>query len=135
MGMSEGAYLGYVISAVGVKVDQSKIQVVTDCPPPKSITALRGFLGLAGYYRKIIHSYGQIAAPLNNLLKKNVFTWLETAAHSFQQLKEALSSSPVLQLPDFDESFVVECDVSGGSIDAVFHQQGHLIASFSHQLG
>ncbi|XP_068636090.1 uncharacterized mitochondrial protein AtMg00860-like [Aristolochia californica] len=103
MGNSEVAYLGHVISVVGVKVDQSKIQAITYWPPPTSITALRGFLGIAGYYRKFIRSYGQIAAPLNNLLKKNAFTWSETAAHSIQQLKEALSSAPVLQLPDFDD--------------------------------
>ncbi|XP_068662898.1 uncharacterized mitochondrial protein AtMg00860-like [Aristolochia californica] len=113
MGTSEVAYLGHIISTIGVKVEHSNIQVVTDWPPPTSITALRGFLGLAGYYRKFIRRYGQIVAPLNNLLKKNAFTWLETAAHSFQQLKEPISSAPVLQLPDFDESFVVECDASG----------------------
>ncbi|XP_068653870.1 uncharacterized mitochondrial protein AtMg00860-like [Aristolochia californica] len=90
----EVAYLGHVISAVGVKVDRSKIQAATDWPPPTSITALRGFLGLVGYYRKFIHSYGPIAAPLNNLLKKNAFTWSET-------------------LPDYDELFVVEYDASG----------------------
>ncbi|XP_068657859.1 uncharacterized mitochondrial protein AtMg00860-like [Aristolochia californica] len=129
------AYLGHIISVVGVKVDQSKIQAVIDWPPPTSITALRGFLGLVGYYRKFIRSYGQIGAPLNNLLKKNAFTWSETAAHGFQQLKEGLSSAPVLQLPNFNGSFVVECDASGGGIGAVLHQQGHPIAYSSRQLG
>ncbi|XP_068649598.1 uncharacterized mitochondrial protein AtMg00860-like [Aristolochia californica] len=127
--------MGHVISVVGVKVDQSKIQAVTDWPPPTSLTALRGFLSLEGYYRKFIRTYGQIAAPLNNLLKKHAFTWSSSAAQAFQQLKEALASAPVLQLPDFDESFVVECDASGGSIGAVLQQLGHPIAYFSLQLG
>ncbi|XP_068657983.1 uncharacterized mitochondrial protein AtMg00860-like [Aristolochia californica] len=113
MGTPKVAYLGHIISAVGVKVDQSKIQVITNWPPRISITALRGFLGLAGYYRKFIRGYGQIAVPLNNLLRKNAFSWSEPADHSFQQLKAALSSAPVLQLPDFDELFVVECDALG----------------------
>ncbi|XP_068636113.1 uncharacterized mitochondrial protein AtMg00860-like [Aristolochia californica] len=128
MGTSEVAYLGHIISAVAVKVDQSKIQAITDWPPPTSITTLRGFLGLAGYYRKFIRSYGQITALLHNLLKKNAFTWSETTDHSFQQLKEALSSASILQLPDFDELFVVECDASGSGIGVVLQQQGHPIA-------
>ncbi|XP_068636072.1 uncharacterized mitochondrial protein AtMg00860-like [Aristolochia californica] len=119
MGTSKVAYLGHVISTVGVKVDQSKIQAITDWPPPTFLTALRGFLGLAGYYRKFIRTYGQIAAPLNNLLKKHAFTWSPSATQAFQQLKEALASAPVLQLPDFDESFVVECDAPRGGIGAV----------------
>ncbi|XP_068639334.1 uncharacterized mitochondrial protein AtMg00860-like [Aristolochia californica] len=135
MGTLEVAYLGHVISVVGVKVDQSKIQAIIDWPPPTSITALKGFLGLAGYHRKFIRSYSQIAATLHNLLKKNAFTWSETVDHSFQQLKEALSSTPVLQLLDFDELVVVECDALGGGIGAVLQQQGHLIAYFSQQLG
>ncbi|XP_068657964.1 uncharacterized mitochondrial protein AtMg00860-like [Aristolochia californica] len=131
MGTPEVAYLGHVIFAIGVKVDQSKIQTAIDWPPPISIIAFSGFLGLTGYYRKFIRSYGQIAAPLNNLLKKNAFSWSEPADYSFQQLKAALSSALVLQLPDFDELFVVECDASGGGIGAVLQQQGYLIAYFS----
>ncbi|XP_068644691.1 uncharacterized mitochondrial protein AtMg00860-like [Aristolochia californica] len=95
MGTPEVAYLGHVIFAVGDKVDQSKIQAVTDWPPPISIIVVRGFLGLAGYYRKFIRSYEQIATPLNNLLKKNAFSWSKPVDHSFQQLKAALSSAPV----------------------------------------
>ncbi|XP_068636074.1 uncharacterized mitochondrial protein AtMg00860-like [Aristolochia californica] len=135
MGTPEVAYLGHVISVEGVKVDQSKIQAVTNWTLPTSISALRGFYGLAGYYLKFIHNYRQIAAPVNNLHKKNAFLWSETAGSSFQQLKASLSSAPVLQLPDFDELFLVECDVSGGGIVTLLQQHGHPIAYFSRQLG
>ncbi|XP_068649425.1 uncharacterized mitochondrial protein AtMg00860-like [Aristolochia californica] len=124
--------LGHIILAVGVKVDQSKIQAVTDWPPPTSLTALRGFLGLAGYYKKFIRTYGQIAAPLNSLLKKHAFTWSPSATHAFQQLKEALASVSVLQLP---ESFVVECDASGRCIGVVLQNLGHPITYLSRRLG
>ncbi|XP_068649547.1 uncharacterized mitochondrial protein AtMg00860-like [Aristolochia californica] len=134
MGTPEVAYLGHVISAIGVKVDQSKIQVVTDWPPPISITALRGFLGLTGYYRKFIRNYRQIETLLNNLLRKNAFNWSEPTDHSFQQLKATLSSVPVLQLPNFDDLFLVECYALGGGIGAVLQQQGHPITYFSRQL-
>ncbi|XP_068662911.1 uncharacterized mitochondrial protein AtMg00860-like [Aristolochia californica] len=119
VGTSEVAYLGHVISASGVKADSSKIQAVVDLPTPHSITTLRGFLGLARYYRKFIRDYGKIAAPLNNLLERNAFTWSNIAASSFKQLKHALSSTPVLQLPNFEEPFVVECDTSAEGIGAV----------------
>ncbi|XP_068648779.1 uncharacterized mitochondrial protein AtMg00860-like [Aristolochia californica] len=119
MGTSEIAYLGHVISAFGVQVDMSKIQTMLDWPTLHFVTALRGFLGLAGYYRKFIRDYGHIAAPLKNLLKRNAFTWTEITDFSFQQLKQSLASAPVLQLPNFEDPFVIECDASGGGIGSV----------------
>ncbi|XP_068639363.1 uncharacterized mitochondrial protein AtMg00860-like [Aristolochia californica] len=118
-GAPEVAYLGHVISATGVKVDSSKIQAIVDWPTPQSATTLKGFLGLSGYYRKFIHDYGQLAAPLTCLLKCNAFAWSEAAASSFAQLKLALASTPVLQLPNFEDLFVIECDAFRGGIGAV----------------
>lgn len=58
------AYLGYIISVHGVAMNQQKIQAMLDWPNPANTRALRGFLGLAGYYRKFIQGYGTIMAPL-----------------------------------------------------------------------
>ncbi|XP_068638465.1 uncharacterized mitochondrial protein AtMg00860-like [Aristolochia californica] len=132
LGTSELAYLGNVISALGVKANNSKIKAVVDWPSPHSVTVLRGFLGLIGYYRKFIRDYGQIAAPLNSLLKRNAFTWFDAAAFSFDQLKHTLATAPVLQLPNFEEQFIIEFDASGGGIG--LQQQGHPIPYFSRQL-
>jgi len=125
------AYLGHVITGSGVAMDDSKIDAVKVWPLPKTIRALRGFLGLTGYYRRFIHNYGIIAAPLTARLKKEAFRWTDDATAAFDALKIALTSAPVLQLPDFDKEFIVDCDASGSGFGAVLHQGQGPIAFFS----
>lgn len=85
-----------MIHEKGVSDDDSKISAVTEWPVPRSAKALRGFLGLSGYYRKFVKDYGVLAAPLTSLLKKNSFHWTPMAEQAFQSLKKALSSALVL---------------------------------------
>ena len=125
------AYLGHIISADGVAMDPSKIEVVQSWPQPRSIKALRGFLGLTGYYRRFINDYGANAAPLTALLKKEAFIWSSLATEAFVKLKNAFTTGPVLQLLDFTTSFIVDCDASGSGFGAVLHQDGGPIAFFS----
>ena len=88
-------------------------------PPPRSALAMRGFLGLAGYYKNFVHHYGTIAAPLTALFRKDGFSWSEEAAAKFAALKDAVTSAPVLAMPDFTKMFVVECDVSSHGFGAM----------------
>ncbi|KAF0896897.1 hypothetical protein E2562_029585 [Oryza meyeriana var. granulata] len=75
-GVSSVSYLGHVILAAGVAMDRHKVAAVADWPTPRMVRAVRGFLCLAGYYRRFVCNYGSVAAPLTNLLKKEAFRWL-----------------------------------------------------------
>jgi hypothetical protein len=106
---------------------------VADWPVPRSVRGLRGFLGLAGYYRKFIKDYGLIASPLTKLLKEG-FRWDGDPMRAFKALKDALSSAPVLQMLDFSSRFIVECDASGSGFGAVFHQGDGPLAFYSRSI-
>ncbi|TYK16028.1 uncharacterized protein E5676_scaffold32G00230 [Cucumis melo var. makuwa] len=127
-------YLGHIISKHGVEADQDKVRCMLQWPQPKDITGLRGFLGLTGYYRRFVKSYGEIAAPLTKLLQKNAFKWDENATLAFESLKSAMTTIPVLALPDWSLPFMIETDASGSGLGAVLSQNGHPIAFFSQKL-
>ncbi|KAA0057348.1 Retrotransposable element Tf2 [Cucumis melo var. makuwa] len=105
-------YLGHQISSKGVEADEEKIKSMINCPQPKDVTGLRGFLGLTGYYRRFVKGYGEIAAPLTKLLQKNAFHWNEEATIAFELLKTSMTTTPVLTLPDWSLPFVLETDAS-----------------------
>jgi hypothetical protein len=125
------AYLGHIISAGGVTMDPAKVTAVETWSCPRTLRALRGFLGLTGYYRKFLVGYGAVAGPLTALLKREAFHWLEEANDAFQQLKQALMIALLLQMPDFSKRFVVDCDASGAGFGVVLHQGDGAIAFFS----
>lgn len=129
-------YLGHVISADGVAKDEKNIAAVRDWPTPTTVKEVRGFLGLAGYYRRFICNFGIISRTLTNLLKKGVvFQWTKDTEAAFQHLKTALIMAPVLALPRFDRTFEVETDASNTGVGAVLMQDGHPLAFFSKALG
>jgi hypothetical protein len=128
----EVAYLGHVILADGIALDAQKVCTVLEWPVQRSVQAVRAFLGLAGYYRRFVRDYDDIVIPLTCPLRKDRFRWDQEAESTFRALQQALTTTPVLQLPDFAKEFVVECDALGSGFDAVLHQGTGPIAFFNH---
>ncbi|XP_075515771.1 uncharacterized protein LOC142550581 [Primulina tabacum] len=109
----------------GISVDPSKIEAVNKWLRPTTVTEVRSFLGLAGYYRRFIVGFSKIALPLTALTRKNVkFVWNEACDHSFQELNAKLTSAPVLAIPEGPGDFVVYIDASKQGLGAVLMQHG-----------
>ena len=129
------AFLGHVISVEGVSVDPKKIEAVVNWKPPKNVSEVRSFLGLAGYYRKFVEGFSKIAAPLTKLTRKDVkYDWVDACQQSFEELKGRLTSAPVLALPNGRDGFVVYSDASRQGLGCVLMQNDRMIAYASRQL-
>lgn len=119
----EVAYLGHIISSEGVKPNPDKVRAVREFPVPKSCKDIKSFLGLAGYYRRFIANFSRITKPLTGLLKKDVpFIWGESQQRAFDTCKNILTTSPILQYPDFSKEFVLTTDASIHAIGAILSQ-------------
>jgi hypothetical protein len=128
-------FLGNVVTAQGIEVDPAKIEAISSWPQPKTVTQVQSFLGLAGFYRRFVKDFGSIAAPLNELTKKDVpFIWGDAQQDAFLLLKDRLTHAPLLQLPNFNKTFEMECDASGIGLGGVLLQDGKPVAYFSEKL-
>ncbi len=121
-------FLGHVIAKDGIRPESSKLEAIQNWPRTKSLTDIRSFLVLTGYryYRIFIKDYARLALSLTNLLRKETDcksdNWREDQEESFQALKDALSSQPIVQPPNFNDTFVVKTDASKFAIGAVITQ-------------
>lgn len=137
--MEEIEYLGHTLNQKGVRPLKKKIEAVENYPQPKTVREVRGFLGLSGYYRRHIPNYASIAKPLTQLTKKDTkFMWSEECENSFNTLKNALVSEPLLTYPDFSKPFMLSTDASSVALGAILSNvidgKEHPIAYASRQL-
>ncbi|KAL4153815.1 hypothetical protein QTP88_001648 [Uroleucon formosanum] len=116
-------YLGHVITDKGVRPNPQKIDCVVKFPTPTNAKEIKSFLGLSGYYRRVVPNYGQIAKPLTSLLKKDVpFYWSDICQEAFDKLKAILTKEPLLKYPDFEQPFNLTCDASNFVIGCILSQ-------------
>ena len=121
---SETDFLGFKIGTSGYSPQKPKIEAITKFPTPKSVTQVRSFLGLVGYYRCFIEGFAELAKPLIDLTRKDrPFVWSEDAEKSFADLRAILSSDQILIYPNFDEEFIVETDASCKGLGATIGQK------------
>ena len=122
--VQEGIVLGHRISARGIEVDKAKIEAIEKLPPPSSVKGIRSFLGHAGFYRRFIKAFSQIAKPLSNLLVHGIpFEFDSQCLHAFSVLKDKLISAPIVVAPDWSYPFELMCDASDFAIGAVLGQK------------
>ena len=116
-------YLGHVVSDNGVAVDPAKIAAITNWPVPRDKHQVRSFLGLCTYYRRYVKGFANIAKPLTRLTEeKRTFHWDHECQASFEELKNKLSSAPILSYPRPEGKFVLDTDASNTAIGSVLSQ-------------
>ena len=128
-------FLGHVVSGRGIEVDPQKVEAVINWKVPTTVTEVRSFLGMAGYYRRFVEGFSIIAGPMTKLLRKNApFIWSEECQKSFEELKHRLTTAPILTIPTGTGGFVVYSDASQQGLGCVLMQNGKVIAYASRQL-
>ena len=106
-------YLGHLVSGEGIEPLPEKLESLKDMPPPTNPKEVRQFLGLAGYYRKFVPKYADIARPLTNLTKQDVpYEWTNRCQQTFEFLKEMLLKEPILKYPDPKKPYTLFTDAS-----------------------
>ncbi len=109
-------FLGHVVSEDGTRPHPSKVEAVLHFPQPRTVTNVRSFLGLTGYYRKYVRGYA--------LTRKDVdFVWDVGCQQAFQALRAALVEAPILMRPDFKRAFCLDVDWSPKGVEAILSQR------------
>ncbi|CAI4220428.1 unnamed protein product, partial [Auanema sp. JU1783] len=122
----EVKFLGLIVGREGIKPDPGKVESIRNYPIPHTTTAVRSFLGMAGFFRKFIQNFAHIASPLHNLTKADQeFVWSDKEQLAFETLKQQLLKAPVLRPPKPNHTFVLESDGSNIAIGAVLLQSEH----------
>ena len=121
--MEEIPILGIIVSKEQIKMEQEKIKAVKEWKTPIKVKDVESFLGFANFYRRFIQNFSHIAKPLNELKGKKEWKWEEEHQKAFDELKDKITSQPVLALPKREGKFRVETDASEHAIGGVLSQE------------
>ncbi|GJZ92239.1 putative nucleotidyltransferase, ribonuclease H [Tanacetum coccineum] len=122
--VKEGIILGHKVLGSGIEVDKAKIKAISKLPYPTNVKAIRSFLGHAGFYRRFIKDFSQIARPMTQLLVKDApFNFPEECILAFDTLKHELTQAPIMIKPDWSLPFEIMCDASDYAVGAVLGQR------------
>ena len=117
-------FLGSIVSRDGIAPDPEKVRAVKEWPVPTDLKQVRGFVALASYYRKHIAHFADIARPLHRLSCKDTpWVWGEEQQRAFEELKEKLSTAPLVKAPLPEGKFVLDTDASDEGLGAVLQQE------------
>ena len=134
-GKREIDWVGHKLIENGIAVQPNKTKVIEEWKQPTNITELRAFLGMVNYYHKFVSRMAMIAGLLNELLQKDhVWNWSHREEESFNELKKAISTAPVLRIPDMMKNFTIQVDASNTAIGAVLTQDEHPVGFMSRRL-
>ena len=133
--LREVSFLRHIVSEEGIQVDPKKVEVIIEWKPPRNVTEVRSFLGLASYYRRFVKGFSMTATPMTRLPQKNVkFVWSEKCQASYEKLKAFLTEAPVLTQPNYGKEYVIFSDASLNGLGCVLMQEGKVVAYASRQL-
>lgn len=115
--------LAHIVQDGKLYLNSDRAAIIRGYPRPRNLKQVQRWVGMVSYYAKFIENFAEICRPLNSLKKKGVrFRWGKEQSESFEKLKEALSSPPVLHLPDYSQRFILSCDASETAIACVLEQ-------------
>jgi hypothetical protein len=133
--ISKVLFLGHILNRDGLAVDPKKVAAILDWKAPKDVRGIKSSIGMTGYYRRFIEGFSKIARPMTALLAKKVeFKWTPACQESFEMLKQKLTTSPVLVLPDVHKPFLVYYDALYTRLGCVLMQERKVVAYSSRQL-
>lgn len=119
-------YLGFLVDKDGLRTDPAKVEAIVSFPVPTTATEVKRFLGMASWYRRFIPKFSTVVAPILELIKgrhkRQSIKWNDKAETSFHELKRLLVSAPILATPDFNQTFIIQCDASDVGLGAILLQ-------------
>ena len=121
--MEEILILKVIVGKGQVQMETDKVKAVKEQKTPTKIKEVESFLGFANFYRQFIKNFSHTARPLNELKGKKEWKWEEEQQRAFDELKDKITSQPVLALPKREGKFQVETDTSGHAIGGVLSQE------------